>query len=226
MIMNQLVIRHYSNSDYRKIYNAMIEFTAGRNSDTPDEFWLLQHNPVFTQGLGGKAEHVLSPGHIPVIMTDRGGQVTYHGPGQLVIYFMINLKRKVLSIKGFVRQIEQAVINLCHEFNINAERKAGAPGIYVNEKKIGALGIRVKKGCSYHGLSLNIDMDLEPFKRINPCGYPGLEVTDFSDLNIKISVDELSELLLPYLINCLGFKNYRINRKKGNNEVSDTYQAA
>jgi len=160
----------------------MRAFTDGRTQDTPDELWLLQHAPVFRLGQAGRAEHLLDPGDIPVIQTDRGGQVTYHGPGQLVAYLLVDLRRVGLGVKGLVHLLEGAVIGLLAGYGIEAEARADAPGVYVAEAKIASLGLRVRRGCSYHGLSLNVDMDLTPFLRINPCGYPGLAVTQLADL--------------------------------------------
>jgi lipoyl(octanoyl) transferase len=153
-------------------------FTDNRQNETPDELWALEHPPVFTQGQAGKAEHLLTPGNIPVVQTDRGGQVTYHGPGQLVIYLLIDLKRRKLGVRQVVTLIENAIIEiLADEFGLQAQADPKAPGVYVDGRKIAALGLRVRKGCTFHGLSLNIDCDLEPFSRINPCGYEGLAVT-------------------------------------------------
>jgi lipoyl(octanoyl) transferase len=160
----------------------MRAFTDGRTQDTPDELWLLQHPPVFTLGQAGRAEHLLDPGEIPVIQTDRGGQVTYHGPGQLVAYLLVDLRRAGLGVKGLVHLLEGAVIGLLAGYGIEAVARADAPGVYVARAKIASLGLRVRRGCSYHGLSLNVDMDLTPFLRINPCGHPGLAVTQLADL--------------------------------------------
>ena len=177
----------------------MQDFTARRDTHTEDEFWIVEHPAVFTLGQAGKPEHVLSPGGIPVIQTDRGGQVTFHGPGQLVIYLLLDLRRRKLGIKALVRAIEQAIIALLDGFNIPAIIRPNAPGVYVQDKKIAALGLRVRKGCSYHGLSLNIDMDLEPFSRINPCGFADLEVTQLVDHVQKSALDDISDLLITRL---------------------------
>ncbi len=160
----------------------MIAFTKGRNTNTADELWVLEHKPVLTQGLAGKAEHLLSNSDIPLVHSDRGGQVTYHGPGQLIVYCLIDIKRLGIGVKKMVSLIEQSIIDLLSDYEINGERKKGAPGVYVNGAKVAALGLKVKQGKTYHGLSLNIDMDLEPFKLINPCGYPDLSVTQMKDL--------------------------------------------
>ena len=177
----------------------MQDFTQSRDASTRDEIWLLEHPPVFTLGLAGKPEHVLNAGDIPVVQIDRGGQVTYHGPGQLVVYLLLDLRRRTLSVRELVRRMEAALISLLADYGIRAERKAGAPGVYVNGVKIAALGLRVRRGASYHGLALNVDMDLEPFSRINPCGYPGLAVTQTKDLGVRDSIQEVSDRLLRHL---------------------------
>ncbi len=190
----------------------MAEFTEHRDINTQDELWHMQHEPVFTLGLGGKQSHVLDPANIPVIKTDRGGQVTYHGPGQLLVYFLIDLRRKGIPVKQFVYQLEQAIIDMCQTLDIIAERILGAPGVYVDGEKIAALGIRVRRGCCYHGLALNVDMDLLPFLRINPCGYPGLRVTQLSDLGINLTVSQAFDHLIPHLINYLGYSDYVVEK--------------
>ncbi len=172
----------------------MQTFTAQRTADTADEIWLCQHPPVFTQGLAGKPEHLLRDIGIPVVKIDRGGQITYHGPGQLVAYLLLDLKRRKLGVKALVQRIEAAIIALLGEYGIAAERRAGAPGVYVNEAKIAALGLKIKNGCSYHGLSLNVAMDLAPFSAINPCGYEGLAVTQLSELCDPISVGDIDRV--------------------------------
>ena len=177
-----LLVRRRGLSDYSAAWAEMRAFTDGRTQDTLDELWLLQHPPVFTLGQAGRAEHLLDPGEIPVIQTDRGGQVTYHGPGQLVAYLLVDLRRVGLGVKGLVHLLEGAVIGLLAGYGIEAEARADAPGVYVAGAKIASLGLRVRRGCSYHGLSLNVDMDLTPFLRINPCGHPGLAVTQLADL--------------------------------------------
>lgn len=175
--MGQVVHKELGLVPYEPTLQAMKDFTDSRNENSADELWLLQHPKVFTQGLAGKAEHVLAPGDIPVIQVDRGGQVTYHGPGQWVVYLMVNLRRHKLGVRDLVDLIEGALVDLLAELSIDASGRPDAPGVYVDGSKIAALGLRVRKGCSYHGLSLNVDMDLEPFERINPCGFEGLEVT-------------------------------------------------
>jgi lipoyl(octanoyl) transferase len=173
----QLVVRELGLVDYQSTFTAMRQLTDSRDADSPDELWLLQHPPVFTQGQAGKAEHVLAPGDIPVIQVDRGGQVTYHGPGQWVLYLMVDLRRQDLGVRALVTLLESSVMQLLQEYAIVAAAQPQAPGVYVAGEKIASLGLRVRRGCSYHGLALNVDMDLEPFQRINPCGYEGLKVT-------------------------------------------------
>lgn len=168
--------------DYEPTLRAMKDLTDTRTADDPDELWLLQHPRVFTQGQAGKAEHVLAPGDIPVIQVDRGGQVTYHGPGQWVLYLLIDLRRRSWGVRDLVNTIESSIVTLLQEYGVDAVPDPKAPGVYVNGAKIAALGLRVRRGCSYHGLSLNVDMDLEPFGRINPCGYQGLQVTSMARL--------------------------------------------
>ena len=175
-------LRDLGRQPYEPVWRAMQAFTDARDADTADELWLVEHDPVFTLGQAGKPEHVLMPGDIPVIHVDRGGQVTYHGPGQLVLYPLLDLRRLKLGVREYVCRIEQAIIDTLGDWNIEASRRQGAPGVYVAGAKIAALGIRVRRGCSFHGLAFNIDMDLSPFSRINPCGYAGLRVTSMVDL--------------------------------------------
>ncbi|HET9050043.1 MAG TPA: lipoyl(octanoyl) transferase LipB [Chiayiivirga sp.] len=178
----QVWIRELGRQAYEPIWHAMQAFTDARGDDTDDEIWLVEHEPVFTLGQAGKAEHVLAAGEIPVINVDRGGQVTYHGPGQIVAYPLIDLRRLGIGVRQMVCRIEQAIIDTLDEWNITAVRREGAPGVYVDDAKIAALGLRVRHGCTFHGLAFNIAMDLEPFSRINPCGYRGLVVTQMADL--------------------------------------------
>ena len=193
------VVRHLGRKEYRQVWQAMRAFTDERSEQSPDEIWVVEHEPVYTLGLNAKREHVLSAGDIPVVECDRGGQVTYHGPGQIVVYFLLDLRRRNLGIKHLVQLLEQAVIDLLQQYNISAERKLKAPGVYVNGEKIAALGLRVRKGCSYHGLSLNVTMDLAPFSRINPCGYEGLKTTQLKDLGSKLPINQVTEDLLQHL---------------------------
>jgi lipoyl(octanoyl) transferase len=185
----ELVLRELGLVGYQPTLDAMRQFTDTRSAESPDELWLLQHPPVFTQGQAGKAEHVLAPGDIPVIQVDRGGQVTYHGPGQWVLYLMIDIRRRNMGVRELVTLIERALVTLLAEYDITAVAKPAAPGVYVDDEKIAALGLRVRRGCSYHGLALNVDMDLEPFGRINPCGYAGLQVTSMARVLSADSLD-------------------------------------
>ncbi len=176
----EIVLRELGEVEYQPTLQAMKDFTDRRDPDTPDELWLLQHPAVFTQGQAGKAEHVLAAGDIPVIQVDRGGQVTYHGPGQWVLYLLLDLRRRHCGVRELVDLIEHSVVSLLAEYGVEAQPRRDAPGVYVDGRKIASLGLRVRRGCSYHGLALNVDMDLEPFQRINPCGYAGLEVTSIA----------------------------------------------
>ncbi|MGN6512611.1 MAG: lipoyl(octanoyl) transferase LipB [Lysobacteraceae bacterium] len=193
------LVRDLGRQPYEPVWRAMQRFTDARGEDTPDELWLVEHEPVFTLGQAGKPEHVLMPGDIPVIHVDRGGQVTYHGPGQIVAYPLLDLRRLGLGVREYVCRIEQAVIDTLGDWNIEGLRREGAPGVYVNGAKVAALGIRVRRGCSFHGLAFNIAMDLEPFRRINPCGYAGLEVVAMHDLGGPASLDAVKPVLLAHL---------------------------
>jgi lipoyl(octanoyl) transferase len=181
----------------------MQEFTAQRTADTPDELWLCEHPPVFTQGLAGKPDHLLHDIGVPVVKIDRGGQITYHGPGQIVCYLLLDLKRRGLTIKGLVNRMEQAVIDLLAEYDVTAERRAGAPGVYVGGAKITALGLKVKNGCCYHGLALNVAMNLAPFAAINPCGYAGLAVTQLTAFSPDADIETVGARLIDHLGNNL-----------------------
>lgn len=192
-------IRKLGLVDYQTVYTRMQAFTAARAEATPDEFWLLQHPPVYTLGRGARDGHLHQPGEIPVVKTDRGGQVTYHGPGQLIVYVLVDLKRRGYGVRSLVQRIEQALIDYLASKSIVATRRAGAPGVYVDDAKIAALGLRVKNGCSYHGLALNVDMDLAPFACIDPCGYPGLAVTRLSDHGVTDTMPEIADELLGHL---------------------------
>ena len=195
-----IAIKHLGVADYETTWRAMQEFTAQRSEETQDEIWLLQHPPVYTQGLAGKPEHLLVTSSIPVVKTDRGGQITYHGPGQIVAYVLVDLKRKGIGVKELVKRIEQSIIDVLLSYEIRAERKLGAPGVYVDGAKIAALGLRVKNGCSYHGLALNVAMDLAPYQAINPCGYAGMAVTDMASLGVRASMDDAMNALSKHLI--------------------------
>ena len=197
--MHEIIIRQLNLQPYELIWKKMSDFTQNRLKDTPDEFWLVEHFPVFTQGQAGKTEHILSPGLIPVIQTDRGGQVTYHGPGQVVLYTLVDLKRRNLNIKSFSSALEQAIITLLDDYNIKGTTRQNAPGVYVNKAKIASLGLRLRKGCSYHGLSLNVAMDLEPFTRINPCGFVDLKVVQMSEFDKTVQVEKISKELAQHL---------------------------
>ncbi len=177
---------------YNPTWQAMQDYTDSRTSESPDQVWLLQHTPVFTQGKTGKAEHVLNPGGIPVVQTDRGGQVTYHGPGQLIAYLLIDLRRKGFTVRDIVSKIEQAVINVLSSYGVDAAAKPDAPGVYTGNKKIASLGLRVRRGCTFHGLAFNVDMDISPFLRINPCGYQGLEMVQLKDFCPNVDFKEVA----------------------------------
>ena len=192
-------IRRLGRVDYEPTWHAMQEFTAARTPESPDELWVVEHPPVFTLGQAGKPEHLLRDVGIPIVKIDRGGQVTYHGPGQVVIYLLLDLQRLKIKVRELVTAIEQALIDFLAEQGATAERRTGAPGVYVSDAKVAALGLRIKNGCSYHGLSLNVDMDLSPFAAINPCGYAGLKVTQTRDLGIPLNLTEAGELLCRHL---------------------------
>jgi len=194
------VVKRLGRVDYEPAYQAMRDFTATRDAGTPDELWIVEHPPVYTLGQAGKPEHILRDVGIPLMKIDRGGQVTYHGPGQVVIYLLLDLARMQIKVRELVVAIEAAVIGLLAEHGVVAERRAGAPGVYVGEAKIAALGLRIRNGCSYHGVSLNVDMDLAPFAAINPCGYPGLRVIQTKDLNIPLTVADAGEQLAQHLL--------------------------
>ncbi|UXY09660.1 lipoyl(octanoyl) transferase LipB [Kosakonia sp. ML.JS2a] len=196
MSQDTILIRNLGLQPYDPVSRAMHEFTDTRDDTTPDEIWLVEHMPVFTQGQAGKAEHLLATGDIPVIQSDRGGQVTYHGPGQQVMYVLINLKRRKIGVRELVTLLENTVINTLATLDIQAQARADAPGVYVDGKKICSLGLRIRKGCSFHGLALNIAMDLAPFMRINPCGYAGMEMTQISQLSQKADMDKIRTILI------------------------------
>ncbi len=193
--------------DYEPVWHAMQSYTDNRTPESSDEFWLVQHPPVFTQGMNGKPEHLLLPGDIPVIAIDRGGQVTYHGPGQITLYMLIDVKRGKFGVRDLVTAMEVSVIDTLKQFNVTAQARADAPGVYVNDKtaKVASLGLRVRRGGSYHGLALNVDMDLEPFQRINPCGYAGMKVTQTRDLGINADLDTIAACLRGNLALRLGY---------------------
>ncbi|MCL5260479.1 MAG: lipoyl(octanoyl) transferase LipB [Gammaproteobacteria bacterium] len=203
-MQNNIIIRKFNKlCDYYATWEKMREFTANRDQNTPDEIWLLEHYPVFTQGLAGKSEHVLNPGDIPVVATDRGGQVTYHGPGQLVAYVLYDLRRAKLGVRAFVSILENSTIQTLKEYNIIANANPTAPGVYVNGAKICSIGLRVRSHATYHGIALNVNNDLEPFSRINPCGFRGLKMTKLSDFVPNITLEEVSNKISKHLVNNL-----------------------
>ena len=202
--LSQAIVRDLGRQPYEPVWRAMQRFTDARAADTPDELWLVEHDPVFTLGQAGKAEHVLMPGDIPVIQVDRGGQVTYHGPGQLVAYPLLDLRRLKIGVREYVCRIERALIDTLADWNIEAVRRDGAPGVYVGGAKIAALGIRVRRGCSFHGLAFKIAMSTEPFLRINPCGYEGLQVVAMADLGGPSSLDVVKPALVGHLARQFG----------------------
>lgn len=200
MDLNTILIRQLGVQPYEPVSQAMHDFTDQRDEQTPDEIWLVEHTPVFTQGQAGKAEHLLTTGDIPVIQSDRGGQVTYHGPGQQVMYVLLNLKRRKLGVRELVSLLEQTVVNTLAEYGIDSHPRADAPGVYVGERKICSLGLRIRKGCSFHGLALNIAMDLTPFLRINPCGYAGMEMTQVNAFCPTATTEIISPLLVQHFL--------------------------
>jgi lipoyl(octanoyl) transferase len=202
-----LIIRQLGRQPYVPVFEAMQRFTDERQELTSDEVWVLEHEPVFTQGVAGKAEHVLAPGDIPVVQVDRGGQVTYHGPGQLVIYLLLNLRRLKLGVRELVTLMEQLIIDLLAEEGIVAYARPDAPGVYVEGSKIASLGLRIRRGCSFHGLALNVDMDLTPFERINPCGYQGLDMTQLAVLVDEVDIGLITERMLSALTGRLGYNH-------------------
>jgi lipoyl(octanoyl) transferase len=200
----RLLVRQLGLSDYESVWHAMQDFTDQRDESTVDELWLVQHPPVFTQGQAGKAEHVLAPGDIPVVQVDRGGQVTYHGPGQIVAYPLVDIRRSGVGVRDFVNCIEESIIQVLHHYGVNGVRREGAPGVYVNGEKIASVGLRVRQGRTFHGLSFNIDMDLEPFQRINPCGYEGLVVTQLKAFS-PLVFSEVENRLVDSITAQLGY---------------------
>ncbi|BFT80357.1 lipoyl(octanoyl) transferase LipB [Enterobacter pseudoroggenkampii] len=200
MYQDKILVRHLGLQPYEPVSQAMHDFTDSRDDSTPDEIWLVEHLPVFTQGQAGKAEHLLMTGDIPVIQSDRGGQVTYHGPGQQVMYVLLNLKRRKLGVRELVTLLEQTVVNTLAEYGIDAHPRADAPGVYVGEMKICSLGLRIRKGCSFHGLALNINMDLAPFQRINPCGYAGMEITQMRQWVEAATPEHIRPVLLKNVL--------------------------
>jgi lipoyl(octanoyl) transferase len=197
---SNIVIKHFSGlQDYDATWEAMKQYTDTRDKNSPDEIWLLQHPPVYTQGQNGKPEHILNPGDIPVIQADRGGQVTYHGPGQLVAYVLIDLDRRQLGVRTLVTHIENAIIATLADYGVNAANRLDAPGVYIDSAKIASIGLRVRRGCSYHGLAFNLDMDMEPFSRINPCGLTGIRMIQLREFIGSVNIDEVTTRLVNHL---------------------------
>jgi len=208
--MSSVIVRHLGLIDYQTCYDQMLEFTRTRTEETADELWFLQHPKVFTQGQAGKAEHVLMPGDIPIVQADRGGQVTYHGPGQLVVYLLLDIKRLSLGVRELVTAMEHAIIATVQHWGVVSAAKPDAPGVYVDGRKIASLGLRIKQGKTFHGLALNVDMDMEPFLRINPCGYAGLEMTQLVRESTQQSAPDMetvADLLETQLVTLLGFES-------------------
>jgi lipoyl(octanoyl) transferase len=203
--LENLVVHDLGRRDYESVWKEMQEFTRTRDESAVDELWFVEHPPVYTQGVSGKAEHVLDAHNIPVVQSNRGGQVTYHGPGQIVAYVLFDLKRRKMGIRDLVSELENAVIALLQGYGISAAARRDAPGVYVNDAKVAALGLRVSRGCSYHGLALNVDMDLTPFQWINPCGYKELKVTQLKDLGIKDSLPDIRSKLLGIIAANMGY---------------------
>ncbi len=198
--MSQLVVRELGRQVYEPVWRAMQEFTNSRDESTLDELWFCEHESVFTLGLNTRPEHLLAPGDIPVIQIDRGGQVTYHGPGQLMIYPLIDLRRAGLGVRDLVTGLEQSVVDLCADYGIEAASRCDAPGVYVGDVKLASVGLRIRRGASFHGMALNVDVDLEPFSRINPCGFKGLELTDLARLGADSDLADVRNKLLPHLL--------------------------
>ena len=199
-----LVVRSLGLQEYEPLWRAMQQFTEQRDEQTADEIWFTEHPPVFTLGLNASREHLLAPGDIPVIQIDRGGQVTFHGPGQLMIYPLIDLKRSNLGVRDLVTALEQSIVDMAADMNIDAAARADAPGVYVEDRKLASVGLRVRRSASYHGMALNVDVDLEPFSRINPCGYSDLEMTDLVRLGINESMQQVAERVQKHLLANLG----------------------
>lgn len=207
MNTDAIVIRQLGKQSYQPILEAMQSFTDERDSQVQDEIWLVEHLPVFTQGQAGKAEHILAPGEIPVVQVDRGGQVTYHGPGQQTMYVLLDIKRRKLGVRHLVTALESCVVKSLNEFGIAAYPKADAPGVYVDDKKVCSVGLRIRKGCSFHGLALNVNMDLSPFQRINPCGYAGLEMLNCADINGPQTVEIAGKKLVEHFCSLLSIES-------------------
>jgi len=209
--VSEMLVRDLGRTRYLPIFDAMKAFTAKRDGGTPDEVWLTEHEPVFTQGQAGRAEHLLTPGDVPVVQSDRGGQVTYHGPGQVVAYLMLDIRRLGISVRALVTGIETAVVDTLGDYGVTGAPRPDAPGVYVAGAKIASLGLRVRRGCCYHGLALNVDMDLEPFGRINPCGLRGMEVVQLRDLVSAAPLEQVRARLLENLARVYGVSLRRLD---------------
>ena len=218
--MSELLVRKLGLQDYEPVWRAMQSFTDSRDATTPDEIWFCEHQPVFTLGLNAAPEHLLAPGEIPVVQIDRGGQVTYHGPGQLMIYPLIDIRRAGIGVRGLVTALEQCVVDLAAEFEIQAASRCDAPGVYVDGVKLASVGLRIRRGASFHGMALNVDVDLEPFSRINPCGFANLEVTDLRRLNADNDLDNIRDRLLPHFLRHLGLDSVPVKDGPGNLDVN------
>ena len=214
MTQDTLTVRHWGEASYEHVWHIMQAFTDQRDQHTQDELWLVEHLPVFTQGQAGKAEHILNVGDIPLVQTDRGGQVTYHGPGQLVLYMLLDVRRKKLGVRHLVTSMENAIVSLLADYQIDAYAKPDAPGVYVADSKIASLGLRVRRGCTFHGLALNVNMDLTPFLRINPCGYAGMAMTQCCALGGPQTIDEAQSRLVPKLAEQLGYQHLYYTTEK------------
>lgn len=216
---SKVLMRSLGRRDYSDVWQAMKDFTDSRQSETPDEFWMVEHPPVFTLGQAGRPEHILQAGDIPVIKCDRGGQVTYHGPGQIVVYTLVNLRRIPIGVRRLVDCLEQSVIDFLGTCGVSAQNRADAPGVYVEGRKIAALGLRVRKGCSYHGLSFNVNLDVSPFERINPCGFKDLEVTRLIDCGVDTDMWHAGQIICERLAQTLGYSTVEYVKNDGNHTL-------
>ncbi len=208
--MSTITVRSLGRQDYEPVWHAMQQFTNARGADTRDEIWFTEHNPVFTLGVNASREHLLAPGNIPVVQVDRGGQVTYHGPGQLMIYALIDLRRAGIGIRPLVTALEQSVVELAADYGIDAASRSDAPGVYVDGVKLASVGLRIRRGASFHGMALNVDVDLEPFNRINPCGFTNLEVTDLTRLGAACGLERVQQQLLPIFLQHMHFSDAEV----------------
>lgn len=219
--MNTLTVRQLGRMDYEPVWHAMQAYTDNRGPDARDEIWIVEHPPVFTQGQAGKAEHILAPGDIPVVQVDRGGQVTYHGPGQLVVYFLIDIRRRKIGVRQLVTAIENTVVGALKPYGIESAPRPDAPGVYIGSEKVCSLGLRIRRGCSFHGLALNVNMDMQPFDRINPCGYAGMQMTQTSAHDGPQTLDEAAEAVTNAFISQLQFDE--LHATKG---LTENYEQA